>query len=70
MYVNLSDFCRFGGEYPEGVVPEPAGEDESAVDGHDEAVASHLHALAEVVAQVTFDLEKRTGHFQIKVKSH
>ena len=66
LYVHLSDFSRFGGEDPEGVVPEPAGEDESAVDGHDEAVASHLHALAEVVAQVTFDLEKEQVIFKSK----
>ena len=53
---NLGRFCR---EDPEWVVPEPAGQDEAAVDGDDEAVAPHFHALAEVVAQVSFHLKSQ-----------
>ena len=57
---NLRNFGRFCGEDPERVVPESAGEDEPAVDRHDEAVAPHLDTLAEVVAQVSLHLKGKS----------
>ena len=47
---------KFNRHLPERVIPEPAGQDEPAVDGDDEAGVAHVHLLAEVVPEVTAHL--------------
>ena len=48
---------------PKGVIPKTTRNDEPAVDGDDEAVATHFDLLAEVVPQVPPDLMARgVGH--------
>lgn len=50
---NLHDLGRFSGEHPKTVVPESTCQQESTVDGRNEAIRSDLQLLTEIIAEMT-----------------
>ena len=56
---DLGDLGRVRGEDPKRVVPETAGQDEPGVQGDHEAVRLHADPLAEIVTQVTPNLNRK-----------